>query len=153
MVISTKNQNIIMLCVLPLFISLYSCSKGSLCLLLFQLLMFLLHLILTHHNPLHSNTAECHTRRICKDTSIAFFPSEDHQTFYKWASQQPCEDKCSLDWTKRSVCCFRPKQQGKIAQFPAWLKNHACCQEQTFLTLKIVTLLLFLCYIRLNHLP
>lgn len=52
-----------------------SCNKRSLCLWLFQLLVFLFHLILTHHNPLHSNTAEHHTWRICKQGySYSFFP-------------------------------------------------------------------------------
>lgn len=49
-----------------IFTSPCSCNKRFLCLWLFQLLMFLFHLILTHHNPLYSNTAEHHTWRICK---------------------------------------------------------------------------------------
>lgn len=58
-----------------IFTSPGSCNKRFLCLWLFQLLMFLFHLILTHHNPLRSNTAEHHTWRICKQGhSYSFFP-------------------------------------------------------------------------------
>lgn len=53
----------------------YICSKGSLCLQVFPLLMVLFLVLLTPHNPLHSNTAECHTMRICKQGySYSFFP-------------------------------------------------------------------------------
>lgn len=57
-----------------IFTSPYSCNKRSLWLWFFQLLMFLFHLILTHHNPLCNNTAEHHTWRICKQGySYSFF--------------------------------------------------------------------------------